>query len=189
MRKRTGWPRAIWITAMIGAALVFACDAGLDLVEVSHDEDLPLPPGLQGQPLVDEVVTAPGGFDPLASPEMEKYGGTAAAIGEAELVEVILEVAEGAPNLDFLDSIEFYVKTANADPVLLASETNVPAGKQWIELQPTDADLTDMVDDGEMIPEMVISGTGPDEATILNVAFTISLGVSVESTCDAIFGG
>jgi hypothetical protein len=175
--------------ALVVVAVAFACE-GIDLVDISHDQDLPLPPGLQGQPLVDEVITSPEGFDPLSSPEMEKYGGPAAAIGEASVVEATLEVTEGAPNLDFLDSIEFWVKTANSDPVLLASEPNVPAGKQWIELQVDDnVDLTDLVDDGEMFPEMVISGTGPDEATILNVAFTVSLGVSVESTCDAIFGG
>lgn len=188
MQTRSGWAKLAGGLGLIVVIVAFACGS-LDLVEISHDQDLPLPQGLAGQPLVDEIVTSPEGFDPLSSPEMEKYGGTAASIGEAGVVEATLEITEGAANLDFLDSIEFWVKTANKSPVLLASETNVPTGKQWIELQVEDGvDLTDLVDDGEMFPEMVISGTGPDENTILNIAFSISLGVSAESTCDAILG-
>jgi len=188
MKSRSRWARLLGVIGLTVVAVAFAC-GGLDLVTVSHDQDLPMPAALQGQPLVDEVVTAPEGFDPLATPEMEKYGGTAAAIGEANLELATLEIIEGADNLDWLDSIQFYVKTENHDPVLLAEETDVPGGVQWIDLTVDGGvDLTDLVDDGELIPEMVISGTGPDTNTILNVAFEISLGVSVESTCDAILG-
>ena len=172
------------------AAVALACDAEINLVDVDHEESLPIPAELAGQDLDHEEFLAGEGFDPLTSPEMEQFGGTAAAVGEAHVLTVELAAVGGAGNLDFLDAIEFHISAPGMQRRLLASQDEIPMGKSWISLQVNDdLDLTDYIGGGAIQPIIVVTGTGPDQATELNVAFTMSLGVSVASACESIFGG
>jgi hypothetical protein len=179
--------RALLLVAA-AAAIALACDAEISLVDIDHAETLPVPSQLAGQTLENEELPAGEGFDPLASPEMEQYGGTAAAVGEAFIVEAQLAAIGGAGNLDFLDAIEFHVTAPGVQRELLASQDQVPKGKSWIALDVNqDLDLTDFVGQGNIQPIIVVSGTGPDQATELEVSFTLSLGVSVASACESLF--
>ena len=72
--------------------------------------------------------------------------------------------------------------------MLIASEPNVPPNVSWLELQVADdVDLTDFINEGDVRPIIKATGIGPDVTTTLEVAFTISMGVSVTETCEAIF--
>ncbi len=170
-------------------AVAMACDADFTLVEIDHSETLPIPSALAGQPLQGEELAAGEGLDPLESPEMEQYGGTAAAVGEAHIVEASLTAIGGAGNLDFLDEIAFFVTAPGLDRQLLADQLDIPAGKSWIALDVNeDLDLTDYVTEGVILPVVVVTGVGPDEETALQIDFTLSLGVSVAGACEAVFG-
>ncbi len=170
-------------------AIALACDAEFSLVEIDHAETLPIPAALAGQTLQGEELAAGEGFDPLDSPEMEQYGGPAAAVGEAHVVEASLAAVGGAGNLDFLDEIAFFVTAPGLDRKLLAEQKDIPLGKSWIALQVNeDLDLTDYVTEGVILPVVVVTGVGPDEETSLEIDFTMSLGVSVAGACEAVFG-
>jgi len=172
---------------MLAAALALACSGSIELVEIDEDQELTIPGELAGLPLEDEVLDTGEGFDPLESPEMEQYGGTAAAIGEASLTGAELHIVEGADNLDFLDSLQLFIASGQ-EQVLIASEPNVPPNVSWLELQVADdVDLTDFINEGDVRPIIKATGIGPDVTTTLEVAFTISMGVSVTETCEAIF--
>lgn len=170
-------------------AFALACDADFTLVEIDHAETLPIPAALAGQELQGEELAAGEGFDPLESPEMEQYGGTAAAVGEAHVVEASLTAVGGSGRLDFLDEIAFFVTAPGLDRQLLAEQKDIPDGKSWVALQVNeDLDLTDYVSEGVILPVVVVTGVGPDEATSLEIEFTMSLGVSVAGACEAVFG-
>jgi hypothetical protein len=170
-------------------AVALACSAEFTLVEIDHAETLPIPAELAGQPLQGEELAAGEGLDPLDSPEMEQYGGTAAAVGEAYVVEASLTAIGGAGNLDFLEEIAFFVTAPGLDRRLLAEQMDIPAGKSWVALDVNEElDLTDYVTEGVILPVVVVTGVGPDDETALQIDFTMSLGVSVAGACEAVFG-
>jgi hypothetical protein len=167
-----------------------ACDTTIELVEIEHAETMTIPGDMPGQPLENQEIDTGEGFDPLESDEMQQYGGTAAAIAEATLNGAELTVTAGGGNLDFLDSIKFFIVAPGLDKQLLASETDVPQGVDWIVLDVNESvDLTDYVNAGTVRPVLEISGVGPDADTALEVWFAMGLGVSVAGTCESIFGG
>ena len=187
MQTRRSIPRILALIGMLTTALALACGASFELVELDEAQELTIPGALAGQPLEDEELDTGEGFDPLQSPEMEKYGGTAAAIGEATLTGASLTIKEGATNLDFLDSLQFFIASGQ-DQVLIASEPNVPPNVSWLELDINeDVDLTDFINEGDVRPIIKVTGVGPDVTTTLEIEFTMSLGVSVAETCEAIF--
>ncbi len=187
--KRT-WTRLMGLAMMAAAAVYLACDTTIELVSIEHAETLTIPGALAGQPLENEEIDPGQGFDPLESEEMEQYGGTAAAIADATLDGAELRVTAGGDNLDFLDSIKFFIVAPGLDKQLLASETDVPQGVDWLVLDVNDGvDLTDYINAGEVRPVLEISGVGPDTDTALEVWFELGIGVSVAGTCESIFGG
>ncbi len=177
------------LMVLVVLAVALACDAEFDLVDIDHAQTLPIPGEFAGVELQGEVISTGEAFDPLDSPEMDQYGGPAAAVGEAHVVSASLTAVGGSGRLDFLDEIAFFISAPGLDRKLLAEQTDIPDGKSWVALQVNEElDLTDYVTEGAIVPEVVVTGVGPDEATSLEIDFTMSLGVSVAGACEAIFG-
>ena len=193
MRRRIGWRRVTWLVAMGVIAAFLACDTSIDLVEVEESASMPIPTTGKGLMFDMEEFEVGEGLDPMDSPEMEQYGGTAAAVAEVYLTHASLTVTDGAPNMDFLDFIALYVEAPGMDRVLLAQEDDVPAGKTHLPLDVHDVDLSDYVTAGLVQPIVVVSGIEPDldpgSLTTLRLDFTMSMGVSVAGTCEALLSG
>jgi len=122
---------------------------------------------------------------------MEEYGGTAAAVGEVFLEEAGLSVLDGMDNLDSIDSIAFYVEAPGMDRVLLAVKDQIPAGVKRVEMDVKDVDLADYVAAGILMPVMAVTGVDavgvPGDLATMEISFTLSMGVSLASTCESIF--
>lgn len=187
---RRSFPRTIWMLAMLLGAVALACDTSMSLVEVDETQEFDFPLAGTGDEILDQTIEIGEGFDPLESPEMEEYGGTAAAVGEVFLEECGLSVLDGMDNLDFLTSVAFYVEAPGMDRVLLAVKDTIPAGVKRVEMDVKDVDLADYVAAGALIPSMVVSGVddapAPTMAT-MEISFSLSMGVSLASTCESIF--
>jgi len=177
--------------AVIAAFL--ACDTSIDLVEVEESASMPIPTTGKGLEFDKEEFEVGEGLDPMDSPEMEQYGGTAAAVAEVYMTDASLTVTDGAPTLDFLDFIALYVEAPGMDRVLLAQEDDVPLDKTHFPLTVHDVDLGDYVAAGLVQPIVVVSGVEPDldpgSITTMRLDFTLSMGVSVAGTCEALLSG
>jgi len=175
--------------SMLAGVVVLACAAEIDLVEIEHAEQLTVPNTLPGQPIDDLELPAGDGFDPMESEELDKYGGAAAAVADVTLVEASLTVIAGEPNLDWLDFIAFYLEQPGGDKVLLAQAEEIPLNSEWVPLSVhDDVDLTDYIGDGKLLPSVKVTGVVPDSETEIEIAFVMSMGVSVADTCAQIFG-
>ena len=187
MRRR--FPRTLTMMAMLLGAIVLACDTSMSLVEIDEAQDFQFPIAGTGTEF-DEEFEVGEGIDPLESPEMEEYGGTAASVGEVYLEEAGLSVTDGMDNLDSLTSVAFYVEAPGMDRVLLAVKDSIPPGVKRVEMDVKDVDLADYVAAGALIPSMVVSGVddapAPTMAT-MELSFALSMGVSLASTCESIF--
>jgi hypothetical protein len=189
MQRRQGWRRGIWWMAMLTGVVVLACAGEIDLIEIEHAEELTIPAPLPGEPLDNVDVPAGEGFDPLDSPELEQYGGAAAAVADVTLVEASLAVVDGAPNLDWLDFIAFYLEEPGGEMKLLAQAEEIPPNSQWVQLVVhDDVDLTDYIGEGNLLPVVRVTGVVPDVETKVEISFVMSMGVSVADTCAQIFG-
>jgi len=183
-------PRTLIMMAMALGALVLACDTSMSLVEVDETQEFDFPPAGSGEEIDKETIEFGESFDPLESPELEDYGGTAAAVGEVFLEECGLSVLDGMDNLDFLSSVAFYVEAPGMSRVLLANKDSIPPGVKRVEMDVKDVDLADYVAAGALIPSMVVSGVdnaaAPTMAT-MEISFSLSMGVSLAGTCESIF--
>lgn len=194
MRRRSGWRRATWLVAMAVIVAFLACDTSIELIEVEESASMPIPTTGKGIEFDKEEFEVGEGLDPMESPEMEQYGGTAAAVAEVYLTDASLTVTDGAENLDFLDFIALYIEAPGMDRVLLAQEDSVPVGKTHFGLDVhDDVDLGDYVSAGLVQPIVVVSGIEPDldpgSITTMRLDFTMSMGVSMAGTCEALLSG
>lgn len=172
------------------AAVVVACAGALVDIPVSESAATTIPAATPLETLLGDLGF--GGFtqiDLTEDEELKNQGVEPGDIVDVRLTRFTLTVIDPPDgDLSFLDELAFSASAPGLPKVRIASSTTFPPGERTVELELEDVDLTDYVTSESMTITTDATGGRPDEATTIEAAFTLIVGVTSQGACKAIQG-
>jgi hypothetical protein len=126
-------------------------------------------------------------FDLTSESEFQNQGVEKEDIDSVRIETFTLKVVSpSGQDLSFFKKIEFYVETADLPKVLVASQTEFPAGATEVELDLEDVELRDYVAADSMSVTTSVSAQQPKSDTTLEADVTFVVDASAQGACQAI---
>jgi len=179
------------LNLIIAAVILWAACGRLLTITVEEQSSLVVAKGTIVESLVGELgfseFTA---LDITDSQELRNQG-----VEPGDITEVYLETftltaaAPSGADLSFLDELSFYVSADGLDTVLIASQTDFPAGEASVELVLEDVDLTEYVVSESMDLTTEVSGGRPPEDTTIDADFSLAIRATAQGACNQLREG
>ena len=143
---------------------------------------------IEGSSLLDEVLDTVGfdGFtevDITANQELQNQGVAPGDISSVALVTFELEAVSGDMDLAFLESMSIYASAPGLDTVLVASQSDFPAGQAVVAFDLEDVDLVDYAVSESMTFTTEVTAEAPEDDTKVEARVLIDVGVTVQGAC------
>ncbi len=167
----------------IGIALIAGCKLITITIDESATTSVPA-----ATPL--EVLLGDFGFGEFVSmdltqaSELQNQNVAPGDIQDVRMESLSLEATSGSPDLSFLNSMDVYVEAPGLPTELLASASSFPEGQALVEFDIEDLDLTDYVVSTSMTFTTEVNGSRPEQATDVQAAFVVKVGVTSQGACN-----
>lgn len=180
MRHRLALAGAVFVSLTCGAS-------DIDNVEVEQDGRAQIPAGSVIDQLLGDLAF--DGFDDIdvsQSQELENQGYTEDQIDSVHLETLTLTVsAPAGGNLDFLESIAFFVEAEGEERVEIARLEPVPEGVTEVDVPVADVELLPYVVAESMTVTTEAMGSAPDDDTTVDAHLVFDVDVNVSgAACD-----
>jgi len=180
MRHRLALAGAVFVSLTCGAS-------DIDNVEVEQDGRAQIPAGSVIDQLLGDLAF--DGFDDIdvsQSQELENQGYTEDQIDSVHLETLTLTVsAPAGGNLDFLESIAFFVEAEGEERVEIARLEPVPEGVTEVDVPVADVELLPYVVAESMTVTAEAMGSAPDDDTTVDAHLVFDVDVNVSgAACD-----
>jgi len=161
-----------------------ACGGKLFSIRISESSTVTVPEAMLVETLIGDL-----GFDDFSSldltqsEELQNQGVAPGDIEETFLVAFSLEaLAPDGADLAFVEHFDVFVEAPDLPRARIASQDDFPAGEALVEFVLEDVDLTDYLVSRSMTLTTEVRGRRPEQATDVEAAFTLRVGVTARGT-------
>lgn len=169
-------------------ALWLACDGQLFRIQLDESGTTTVPAGtLVESLLVDFGFDSLVSMDLTADQELQNQGVEPGDIVESFLTELSLAATSpSGADLTFLDRVDVYVESPGEPRVLVATQDAFPPGQGKVTFDLEDVDLTPYIVSQSLTMSTDVTGRRPKDDTVVEAAFSLSVGVTGQGACHAI---
>lgn len=179
------------LKTLAAAAVVFAaCSGKLLTINIEQESSIVIEQGTLLENLVGQFGFSEfTNLDITDNQELQNQG-----VAPGDITDVyfrtfkLTATAPGGADLSFIENLEFYVEADGLDRVLVASQSDFPAGQASVDLNLEDVDLTAYVVSESMDLTTEVRGGRPDADTTVLAEFSIDVGATAQGACNQIKG-